>query len=84
MVVVREHSRQHNMVRLARCRPLPPHPVLDLPPVWYKSAALSLARRLRSAAFLHGVFRCDAADTTKIRVLGFPRRLRYRRAADSS
>ena len=48
MVVVENTPAVHNIVVCTLCSCYP-WPVLGLPPAWYKSARLSLARRDRSA-----------------------------------
>ena len=75
MVVVENTPEQHNMVVCTLCSCYP-HPVLGLPPVWYKSAPY----RSRAVSDPRGVlkdFGVALPDTTKIRVWDSTAEIRY-------
>ena len=69
MVVVENTPECHNLVVCTLCSCYP-WPVLGLPPVWYKSAALPVARRHRSARRLARVRAGDRRECRDPR-LGF-------------
>ena len=75
MVVVENTPEQHNMVVCTLCSCYP-HPVLGLPPVWYKSAPY----RSRAVSDPRGVlkdFGVELPDTTKIWVWDSTAEIRY-------
>ena len=75
MVVVENTPDQHNMVVCTLCSCYP-HPVLGLPPVWYKSAPY----RSRAVSDPRGVlkdFGVALPDATKIRVWDSTAEIRY-------
>jgi nitrile hydratase len=75
MVVVENTPSVHNMVVCTLCSCYP-HPVLGLPPVWYKSAPY----RSRAVSDPRGVlkdFGVALPDTTKIRVWDSTAEIRY-------
>jgi nitrile hydratase len=75
MVVVENTPDQHNIVVCTLCSCYP-HPVLGLPPVWYKSAPY----RSRAVSDPRGVlkdFGVSLPDATKIRVWDSTAEIRY-------
>ena len=75
LVVVENTPEQHNMVVCTLCSCYP-HPVLGLPPVWYKSAPY----RSRAVADPRGVlkdFGVTLPESTKIRVWDSTAEIRY-------
>src|SRR5438128_4754172 len=75
MVVVENTPEVHNLVVCTLCSCYP-HPVLGLPPVWYKSAPY----RSRAVSDPRGVlkdFGVTLPDTTKIRVWDSTAEIRY-------
>ena len=56
MVAVENTPEQHNMVVCTLCSCYPWHPVLGLPPVWYKSAPY----RSRAVTDPRGVLKISA------------------------
>jgi len=75
LLVVENTPEQHNMVVCTLCSCYP-HPVLGLPPVWYKSAPY----RSRAVSDPRGVlkdFGVALPDTTKIRVWDSTAEIRY-------
>ena len=82
MVVVENTPEQHNMIVCTLCSCYP-HPVLGLPPVWYKSAPY----RSRAVTDPRGVladFGVALPETTEDPRLGFHRRNPLPRAADAA
>ena len=76
MVVVENTPEQHNMVVCTLCSCYP-HPVLGLPPVWYKSAPYRSRARHRSARRAGGFRRQRCRRTTKIRVWDSTAEIRF-------
>jgi nitrile hydratase len=75
MVVVENTPEQHNMVVCTLCSCYP-HPVLGLPPVWYKSAPYR-SRAVSDPRSVLRDFGVALPDATKIRVWDSTAEIRY-------